>query len=91
MGVGTIVLLEIGVAALVGAVIGRWWVLPVLLLLWLGLEVTWDLTGGLHSNEDTPEMLVTLSFLLILLPAEVGALGGIAARKLHRLRRGKSI
>jgi hypothetical protein len=84
MAISTFVLLVAGISAAIGAVVRRWGLLVVLLLLWIALEIYLALAGQLHSDEDTPTTLVTMSFLFFLLPAELGAAMGTAAGKVVR-------
>jgi len=87
VGLGAYVLFVAGIPAVVGAVVRRWWLLGALFGLWAASMLLPAIFGGLHSDQDTPTTLVILSFLYVLIPAEVGAALGIALGRLIRPRR----
>ena len=87
MEIAPFALMMVGFSAAIGALVGKWRLLLILLVLWIVLQLYLALAGDLDSNEDTPETLVILSFLYFLLPVELGAAIGTATRKLVRRAR----
>jgi hypothetical protein len=88
MALEMLALLIAGVCALVGVAVRRWRLLAVLAVLWLLMELSIVLSGGLQSDEDTPTTLLLMSVIFLLLPAEIGAAAGTVLGKLIHRRRG---
>ena len=86
MSIGILFALVFTVPLLVGAAVGRWWGAGVLAVLALAPAV-WVVLSDQSTAEDSLGVVLSLTLILITLPATVGAVLGVVLGQCLRGRR----